>query len=388
MVRLIGCWAGEELHPEVEKTPLRVRVENGIMNYKLLLSSTALASAGVLFAGSASAQDFEVSLQGYTEFQVQGATNETLNDADGDRGYGFFMDNEVHVLASGTADNGVQYGTIVEIEAGSGYNTNDVFVDEVMLFFSGAFGRVELGQEDGVEDVMHVDASNIAAGTGGIDGDVPNLPSVGGTAGYEVTDTSDATKAQYFTPRVGGFQLGVGYTPDFDPGDPDDPSGVDEPSDAGARFGNSVAVGANWTGAFAGLDVTIDGVGHFAENEGFAPGVVGDDRDVQDWAVGFNTEFAGFALGGAFVQKMEFAESNIYNAGVGFGFGPVNTSINYNYLEPDAAGVDNQHFVDLGADVGVLPGVVLKADVAWNSADPGADGDESIAGLLGVQLNY
>jgi outer membrane protein OmpU len=379
MVRLIGCWAGEELHPEVEKTPLRVRVENGIMNYKLLLSSTALASAGLLFAGStpASAQDFEVSLQGYTEFQVQGATNDALVPGLDDRGFGFFMDNEVHVLASGTSDAGVEYGTIVELEVGSGVGQDNAFVDEVLLFFSGAFGRIELGQEDGVEDVMHVDASNIAAGTGGIDGDLPNLPAVAGTAGYEVTDSGDATKAQYFTPRVGGFQLGAGYTPNFSPAFP---SGNKE-----LGFGNSYAVGANWSGAFAGLDVIIDAVGHFAENQGaVAPA---DTRDIQDWAVGFNTEFAGLALGGAYVQKMEFAEADIFNVGVGFGFGPVNASVNYNYADP-AADTD-QHFVVLSGDVGVLPGVVLKGDVGWNSDDPDAtDGDESFAALMGVQLNY
>jgi hypothetical protein len=349
------------------------------MNYKLLLSSTALASAGILFAGSASAQDFEVSLQGYTEFQVQGATNETLNDDDGDRGYGFFMDNEVHVLASGTADNGVQYGSIVELEVGSGYNSSDAFVDEVMFFTSGAFGRIELGQEDGAEDVMHVDASNIAAATGGIDGDVPNLPSINGVAGYEVTDSSDAAKATYFTPRVGGFQLGGSYAPEYAP---DNPSGVDTDG-----FGNGFGVGANWTGAFAGLDLTIDAVGSFAENE--IAGAVGPAaEDIQDWAVGFNTEFAGLALGGAAGQKMEFAEANFANAGIGFGFGPVNTSVNYNFLEPDEG--DNQHFVDVGADVGVLPGVVLKADVAWNSNDPGSNTgeDDTLAGLLGVQINY
>jgi outer membrane protein OmpU len=380
MVRLIGCWAGEELHPEVEKTPLRVRVENGIMNYKLLLSSTALASAGVLFAGSASAQDFEVSLQGYTEFQVQGATNETLNDDDGDRGYGFFMDNEVHVLASGTTDTGIQYGSIVELEVGSGYNQDDAFVDEVMLFFSGAFGRIELGQEDGAEDVMHVDASTVAAGTGGIDGDVPNLPSVGGTAGWEVTDSGDATKATYFTPRVAGFQLGASYTPDFPTGDS---SGVDADG-----FGNGIGGGANWSGSFAGLDLIIDAVGHFAEQEDPALAGAGD---IEDWAVGLNTEFAGLALGGAVGQKMDFAEANFANAGIGFGFGPVNTSVNYNFLEPDEG--DNQHFVDVGADVGILPGVVLKADVAWNSNDPGTGPDDtgeddSLAGLVGVQINY
>ena len=58
--------------PQV-KHALAGAVENGIMQHKLLLGSTALVSAGILMAVAAPAKaDIEVVLGGYTEFLVQG----------------------------------------------------------------------------------------------------------------------------------------------------------------------------------------------------------------------------------------------------------------------------------------------------------------------------
>ncbi|MCE3250019.1 MAG: hypothetical protein K0R41_3844, partial [Geminicoccaceae bacterium] len=85
----------------------------------LLLGSTALVSAGLLLGGAASAQEIEVTLGGYTEFGALGATDETLQ-GDPDRGYTFFMDNEVHIQATGVSDGGLTYGSYLEMEAGSG----------------------------------------------------------------------------------------------------------------------------------------------------------------------------------------------------------------------------------------------------------------------------
>src|SRR5687767_15144772 len=90
------------------------------MHHRLLLGSTALVSAGLLFGGAASAQEIEVTLGGYTEFGAQGATDETLQNGAGDRGYTFFMDNEVHIQATGVSDGGLTYGSYLEMEAGSG----------------------------------------------------------------------------------------------------------------------------------------------------------------------------------------------------------------------------------------------------------------------------
>src|SRR5918995_1285932 len=90
------------------------------MHHRLLLGSTALVSAGLLYGGAASAQEIEVVLSGYTEFGGLVAQDETLQNGDGDRGYTFFMDNEVHIEATGVSDGGLTYGAYLEMEAGSG----------------------------------------------------------------------------------------------------------------------------------------------------------------------------------------------------------------------------------------------------------------------------
>ena len=72
------------------------------MQHKLLLGSTALVSAGILISGAAQAQEtiggLEVQLGGYTEFG--GKAGQSLNSR-ADRGYFFFMDNEVFINANG-----------------------------------------------------------------------------------------------------------------------------------------------------------------------------------------------------------------------------------------------------------------------------------------------
>ena len=143
------------------------------------------------------------------------------------------MDNEVFINANGATEGGIQYGSELELEVGSGDgNTSDATVDEVTLFFSGGFGRIELGKEDGAEDVMGIGGEDAQAGTGGIDGDTANLTT------FEITDTGDSTKASYFTPRVLGFQLGASFTPD-------DGDGV---TDDGDDQENIVGLGGDWIG--------------------------------------------------------------------------------------------------------------------------------------------
>ena len=170
------------------------------------------------------------------------------------------MDNEVHIEATATSDSGVTYGSYLEIEIGSdssvAQNAN-VSVDEVNLFFSGNFGRVELGQQDGAEDVMFVGAEDAQSGTGGIDGDTSNLAPI-----INVQNTGDATKATYFTPRIAGFQLGASFTPDTS-----DNNGIK--NNSGQE--NAIGIGGNWVGAFGGIDLTLSAVAISSQGESRQP---------------------------------------------------------------------------------------------------------------------
>jgi outer membrane protein OmpU len=353
------------------------------MHHRLLMGSTALVSAGLLFGGAAPAQaEIEVVLGGYTEFGALGATDETLQNDASDRGYTFFMDNEVHIEATGVSDTGLTYGSYVEVELGTGSApglqsaqdvSGDVFVDEVNLFFSGGFGRIELGRQDGPEDVMLTGGEDAQAGTGGMDGDTANLPSI------IDLNLGDVTKAMYFTPRVGGFQLGAGYTPDTG-----DDGGRDGPGfDGGHR--DVLEGGANWVGAFGGMDLSLSAVGVWGEEE--------DDNDERlDYAVGGLLGVGGLSFGATWGQKTDFNEGDWAHIGLKYGFGAANASVGYSYIDEDDLD-DTQHFFVVSGDVGLAPGLTLKGDVSYNTEDPNAednsdDQDDTISGIVTVQLDY
>lgn len=356
------------------------------MHHRLLLGSTALVSAGLLFGGAASAQEIEVVLSGYTEFGAQVAQDETLQNGDGDRGYTFFMDNEVHIEATGVSDGGLTYGSYLEMEAGSGNSpalqdapdgAGEVFVDEVNLFFSGGFGRIELGRQDGAEDVMLAGGEDAQSGTGGVDGDTSNLATI------IDLNLGDVTKATYFTPRVGGFQLGASYTPD---------TGDDGGRDEGPLFDNghyNVAEGGvNWVGAFGGVDLTLSAVGVYGDSED-------DDFDERlDYAVGGLLGVGGLSFGATWGQRTDFAEADWAHLGLKYEFGGASASVGYTYNDVDAFD-DEQHVFVVSGDVGLAPGLTLKGDVSYNTEDPfasddpaGEGADDTIAGIVTIQMDY
>ena len=346
------------------------------MQHKLLLGSTALVSAGLLMSSGAQAQEMrvggiEVVLGGYTEWGVKAATDDTLNDSGNNRNYLFYMDNEVFISANGATESGILYGSHVELEVGSGDgNTDNAFVDEVGLFFSGNFGRIELGREDGAEDVMGIGAADAQAGTGGIDGDTTNLVQ------FETPDSGDSNKATYFTPRIAGFQVGASWTPDNGDGIDDDTDGEQE---------NIISGGVNWVGAMGPADLTVAATGTLGENEG-------DGDDLRSWDAGALLGFGGLSVGGNFFQNTDLDELWGVAAGIKYGFGAANVSAGWVYNNVDDG--DNSHLFAISGDVGVLPGVTLKADGTYNTEDPGADADDpddtddTWAGVVSIQLDY
>jgi hypothetical protein len=385
------------------------------MQHKLLLGSTALVSAGILMVVAAPAKaDIEVVLGGYTEFLVQGGTRNTITNGGlnsgtvgGDRKYVFGMDNEIHIEANGATDRGVLYGSKVWFDAGSGGINGNAFstsTDEAALFFSGNFGRWELGLEDGAEDVMFVGGPEAQAGTGGLDGDAPNLGVI------EMQDTDDAAKITYFTPRVAGFQLGGSFTPDFEENRP-----AENRFQGGRNEGeNGVSGGANWVGAMGPMDLTVSGVVLWADCESNCtnntPGSdSGFGDDMLNYGGGVLLGFGGFSLGAGYQHSDGFfrpTQVDIASVGLKYGFGAAHVSVGYNYNMADDNDIDNAHIFVVSGDVGILPGVVLKGDVAYNTDDIGAceggatecpattttdvanNQDDTIGGVVSVQFNY
>lgn len=329
---------------------------------KFLLSSTALVGVAAL-AGPAQALD--VTLGGYLETEVRFTSGEDEDQFAG-RGYAFRQDTEIVLRVDGSTDAGLAYGAKVELHGesdsdGSGDGVENA--DEAVVFFSGGFGRIEIGNEDGAEDNMGLNGATVAAGTGGIDGSIPN-----GNSNLFITDSSDSTKFTYFTPRIAGFQLGFSYAPDTGDEGADQTGQTDDLEDT---FG----FGVNYTGAFAGLDGGLAFVGFSGEEED------SDDREFA-YAVGGTLGFESFSLGASYGDD-DFDDLDFISAGVAFGAGPANASVTYNFVDPDD---DNEvNLFVVSGDVGIIPGVVLAGDIGYVDVD---DEDEFFTGVVRTRLNF
>jgi hypothetical protein len=332
----------------------------------------------------------EVVLGGTTEFGVQAGSKNTIT-GESDRKYTFFMDNELFIEARGATASGILYGSTIILEVGSGGLDGDspvTEIDEAALFFSSSFGRFEFGRRDGAEQLMYVGGEEAQAGTGGIDGDIPNINFV------EFENTDIAAKATYFTPRLAGFQLGASFTPDYED------NGGENQFQGGAEGENGLGGGVNWVGTLGAVDLTLSAVGIWADCESncSAAGNLGQgfNDEQKSWAVGGLLGFGGFTLGAGYNRNDTFVndlQSDIINVGLKYGFGAANVSVGWTFNKFDS-NLDDSHLFVASGDVGILPGVTLKGDVSYNTEDPFArdDGDiqqdDTWGGVVSVQLDY
>ncbi|WGF87542.1 porin [Marinivivus vitaminiproducens] len=360
------------------------------MKYSLLgttaLAGVALAGLGTATPAQAQSPALEVIVGGFVGFEVNGASEDALDgdlEEGSDRGYEFSTDSELHIRVQGETEGGTLYGAKIEFEADQGTDNN---VDEAGLFFSGAYGRVELGADDGVEDNMSLGAHTIAAGTGGLDGEADFIM---GTNTF-VFDTDDAVKATYYTPRIAGFQVGVSFTPDT--GDDGDNENL-----SGSRSGdneNSVGVGANYTGEFGPAELGLAAVGHYAKGEENA-GSAGSDRaeTIRSYALGGTLGFGDLQFAGSWGQNLRANELDFITAGVAYDFGFVNTSFNYNWVDPAGEDIElsggqlsdgsTRHIFVFSADTGLAPGLSLAGDIAYTDAE-----ENFVSGIGRVQVEF
>jgi outer membrane protein OmpU len=368
-----------------------------------LLGTTALAGAGLLAASPALAAEarpggaLDVTVSGFVRFLATGGDidNARLDDTIS-TGLDFLNDTEVHAVLGGRNDaTGLEYGGKVELEADTSAEAN---ADETWLFLRSGWGEVKLGDEDGIADFdgMAVSAASVAAGTGGLDGDVVEVFG-GGVRTYDLVGTSDATKVIYsFKPETGP-QLGLSYTPNLDD------------IDSGSGNGDALALKDVAAG-----DVVEAALGFAGELGGGVAGKVvlsglyGDIKDEDEaggddfWGaqLGASVELFGVELGGSYLtEEVGAVEADAVTLGAGVEIGEVGVSINYGQIV-DSDGIadggnelDKPWTVILSADVGLLPGLSLAGDVAYFDNDVrgevvDADDDNGWQGVARLGLAF
>ena len=219
---------------------------------------------GVAAAEAASpmvGDNLEVQLRGYSRFEALYVDQDFTNG----RAHSLLFevdDSEIVFDVNNTADNGLKYGFKVE------WDTDANAIDENRLRFSGDWGILDLGADDGAEDTIGYGGENLMTGIGGYDGGSgsgfnflgaaftgPNLGTGGG-------DTGDANKITYYTPRMGGsaegkgFRGGVSYTPDTG-----NTFAVTIDANDTGQLRNVIGAGIDFVEKFGEVDFRIHGIG-------------------------------------------------------------------------------------------------------------------------------
>lgn len=216
---------------------------------------------------------------------------------------------------------------------------------------------------------MALGADTIAAGTGGVDGDAPNL---GRT---QIVNSASAAKISYFTPRIGGVQFGLSFTPDT--GD-DEGRGIDPDDDEVSEdLEDHVGVGLNFVRKIGTADVALGAVGSFGNSE-----AAGRD-DLNAFSAGGTLALGNVEMGASFGENDDSDDFDFATLGATIGFGKARAGLGYNYLDVKSGGIT--HVIALSGDVVILEGVQLQGDVSYTAPD---NQDNNIASAFAVELAF
>jgi hypothetical protein len=207
---------------------------------KLLLGTTALAAAATLSANAALA---DLSISGYYEWRYESRSSQvTAND-----GTYFGNDSEIAFKWSNKTDSGLNVTMKQEMLSDAGDST----IQESSIAIEGGFGKVILGGDDGVNDILppaEVDlvseemyyttgASSAASTDLGIkNGDMANL-------------AGNSNKITYMLPSMNGLTAGISHT-----------------NASAAGNSDTTEFGASYTVDAGGASITLGGVSGTTEN--------------------------------------------------------------------------------------------------------------------------
>ena len=365
-----------------------MKLKNIILGTSALAGVAMLGAATAAPAGAAEVKPggaLDVTITGFLRAEAGGGEQDTLQrDADKARGLDFRNDTEVHVLARGKSEQtGLEYGATVEFEADTDQTFN---TDETWMFLRGGWGELRMGDEDGAVDNSILGGQTIAAGTGGIDGSTFVVAGIAGE-GVFPTETGDQTKIRYYTPSFGGFSAGVSYTPTSNVIDGSALNGqnIADKGGADAMEGENTFEGALvYDGEFGGVGFQASVVGLYGQLKNGAKADIADGGLGKDeyWNVGGGAvvDLYGFKLAGSvFTNHLGELEHQFATAGIGYGFGPVNTSVTAAYIFDsnndfsEANGYDKPYNIVFSADYALAPGLVLAGDVAVFDIDQNDD---------------
>ena len=363
---------------------------------KLLIATAALA----LLAPAAHAE-IKLDLGGY----FKGYAGYANQDAAGLRDTAVKRKSQVYFTGETTLDNGLTVGyngqLMQENNLDGTATGSDAKTEQSYLYFSGNWGRMNLGRENGAAYLLQVSAPGADANIDGMDADFsffnrvgnvredykqagPRLVSTSGALSttYDARDQQYADKITYLTPKFNGFQAGVSYSPSYDAvTNSYDPNsavaggsqgyfGMASDNNAG-ELDQFLEGAARYDGEIAGVGVHGGGGYAFASQE---RSIAGSD-DFQQWNLGLKLTFEGFAVGGSYITDNGAgltADNDTWILGADYTYGAYTFGASYLNSQGDnviLGGEDELDRFTVGAGYTFGPGMKFNGSVGFYSND-------------------
>lgn len=407
---------------------------------KFLYGTTALFVVGIA-ASTALAADkpISVSVGGFFQGFFQGTSQ---SSAAGEPGYNTTKTSmrERSILEfKGDAkfDNGVKAGIDIQFNGNQPTAPNSSGAQPVVAMTTyqhylyleyGNYGRMELGSTQSAAYKLWAGAATPIPGHGlnspyflemGLGSNLAASP----TTYISFPTVNDlGEKISYFTPRIGGFQFGISYTPSsclMNGQSTADISGdylasclffgnMPTKNNAGVQS-NIIETAVNYTGTFDGVSVT--GYGGYGHSSLEAQANANNNlKDRDQFGLGGNVGYKNFTLGASFRTdnlgtrygapgSVAGTRQTDYDVGLSYGNGPYFAAITYHHTTTNVKnaadiglGHDTLSGVSLGGAYTLGPGVsmvggVQYVDLKAHDSNP-ANQNRAWIYLVGTQLTF
>lgn len=381
---------------------------------KLLVGSAAIALGLALVSPAQAADGVKLGIGGYMKGYVGWADmDEDAGDASSLRSIDIVRDTEVHFTGETTLDNGLTVGFHTELE--DDLESDGFGVDESYAYFSGGWGRVNFGAEDGAAYLLQVAAPAADSNVDGLrqyvnpfnysvapDGVEANTDDFNELGSFQLRDTwdyaQDATgsvdKITYLTPVFSGFQAGVSYTPDTGSTTSNTLGGF-ATDDVENAFGDAWDVAVRYAGQFDGWGLSAGG-GYTTVNieEDATPSH--DDRDI--WNVGANVNFSAFNIGAAYKTDSDVdgggednEDTDTWVVGADYTTGPFKLGLSYMDREDENYNADGDLETNRysgGVTYTYGPGMTFRGSVHHVTHELDTDDMDGTSVLLGTQIDF
>jgi outer membrane protein OmpU len=376
---------------------------------KVLLAGTALVGAA-FFAAPAQAE-LKLGLgghfSGYAVYVDEDEAAGTNND-----NFAFRRNTEIHFTGETTLDNGLTVGVHIEQDI-ENQNTND----ESYAYFSGGWGRVNFGNEDGAAYLLQLAAPSADSNVDGLRSTIqgftfdPTLGALGGittaTLDYDhahfgsnpgangaaiaalgLNGADGSTdRLTYLTPKFNGFQAGLSYAPRAELA-----TGVLNLAPAASGFEDLWEVAARWDGQFEGVGISV-GAGYSSSEN-----VAAAAAEPEAWNVGLNFAWNQFSFGAAWLDEEDIVAVNVdtttWVVGAAWDNGPWHVGASYLDREDDFGGADQDSYkATLGGGYAFGPGMTFRGAIAFGEATNDNSGNADSTGdftqvTLGTDIRF